>query len=309
MLGRDFRQDPTSVASYHPGVDEVPVPTTPSPSPGGLTYAGAAAALTTRRAALIARWMQGYQDSRLRLPRRLDLDELSGAAEGLCEALGAGLGDSDATPGHGALREAEKRVAFIGGSFGMAGASAFDLSAFVLALRDALAVDAASEAEQTALVGLFDWFCALALEGFATSREDALRLRHRDELERGTPLVMITHELPAALLVGDPDRAVLESIFGRLLLSIVRVGARAVIVDGQGLTRATDERVLESLTTFARHRKVEAGVLVVLTGLPPDAEASWQEACGPTTRHQLVERFDDAVATALAAYGLKVGKR
>jgi hypothetical protein len=276
------------------------------------TYAGAAAALRTgdgRREALIARWMQGYQDSRLRLPRRLDLSELSGAAEGLCEALGAGLGEPDAAPGHGPLREAEKRVAFVGGSFGMAGASAFDLSGFVLALRDALVVEAASEPEKVALAGLFDWFCALALEGYATSREDALRLRHRDELERGTPLVMITHELPAALLVGDPDRAVLESVFGRLLLSVVRVGAKAVILDGQGLTRAADERVLESLSSFARHRKVAGEVLVVLTGLPPDAEAAWKEACGETTRHQLVERFDDAVATALAAYGLKVGKR
>jgi hypothetical protein len=286
-------------------VDEVRVPTTPLPA----RYVGAAAALTTRRPALIARWMQGYQDSRLRLPRPLDLDQLSGSAEGLCEALGAGLGDPDARPGHGALREAEKRVAFVGGSFGMAGASAFDLSAFVLALRDALAVEAASEDERSALVGLFDWFCALALEGYATSREDALRLRHRDELERGTPLVMITQDLPAALLVGDPDRAVLESVFGRLLLSIVRVGAKAVILDGQGLTRAADARVLESLTAFARHRKVETGVLVVLTGLPPDAEAAWKDACGPSTRHQVIERFDDAVAAALAAYGLKVGKR
>jgi hypothetical protein len=282
-------------------VDEAPVPTP--------AYAGAAVALTRRREALIARWMKGYQDSRLRLPRRLDLSELSGAAEGLCEALGAGLGEPDATPGHGALREAEKRVAFVGGSFGMAGASAFDLSAFVLALRDALVGEAASEPEKVALVGLFDWFCALALEGYATSREDALRLRHRDELERGTPLVMVTHELPAALLVGDPDRAVLESVFGRLLLSVVRVGAKAVILDGQGLTRAADERVLDSLSSFARHRKVAGDVLVVLTGLPPDAEAAWKDACGEATRYQIVERFDDAVAVALAAYGLKVGKR
>ena len=285
-------------------MDEVPVPTTP------LVYRGAALALTTRRVDLIARWMQGYQDSRLRLPRRLDLDELSGAAEGLCEALGAGLGDSDATPGHGALREAEKRVAFIGGSFGMAGASAFDLSGFVLALRDALAAFAASVEERAALVELFDWFCALALEGYATSREDALRLRHRDELERGTPLVMITHDLPAALLVGDPDRAVLESVFGRLLLSVVRVGAKAVIIDGSGLTRAADERVIDSLSSFARHRKVAGGaVLLALSGLPSDAEAAWKDACGEGTRHEIIERFDDAVTAALAMYGLKVGKR
>ena len=277
--------------------------------PAVSAYPGASAALSGRREALIARWMHLYMTSRLRLPRRVDLDELSGAAQGLCEALGAGLAEPGAAPGHGALREAEKRVAFVGGSFGMAGASAFDLSAFVLALRDALATEAASEDERAQLVGLFDWFCALALEGYATSREDALRLRHRDELERGTPLVMITHELPAALLVGDPDRTVLESVFGRLLLSIVRVGAKAVIIDAAGLTRAADERVVEALTGFARHRKVAGEVLVVMTGLPSDAEAAWKDACGEGARCEVKERFDDAVTTALAAYGLKVGKR
>lgn len=270
-------------------------------------YPGASAALSARRDALIARWMAGYQSSRLRLPRHVDLDELSGAAQGLCEALGAGLGEPGAAPGHGALREAEKRFAFVGGSFGMKGTSAFDLSAFVLALRDALAEQAASTEERALLVELFDWFCALALEGYATSREDALRLRHRDELERGTPLVMITHELPAALLVGEPDRAVLESVFGRLLLSVVRVGAKAVIVDGAGLTRAADERVLEALSGFARHRKVAGAVLVVLSGLPPDAERPWREACGD--RCEVIERFEDAVVAALAASGQKVGKR
>jgi hypothetical protein len=271
-------------------------------------YPGASAALATRRAELIARWMQGYQSSRLRLPRPVDLNELSGAAEGVCEALGAGLGEPGAAPGHGALREAEKRVAFVGGSFGMAGASAFDLSAFVIALRDALASEASSTDERARLVELFDWFCALALEGYATSREDALRLRHRDELERGTPLVFVTHELPAALLVGDPDRTVLESVFGRLLLSVVRVGAKAVIVDASGLTRAADERVVDAVSSFARHRKVAGAVLVVLTGLPSDAEKAWREACGEGTRVEVFERFEDAVKAALAANGQKIGK-
>ncbi len=272
-------------------------------------YVGAAAALSAGRPALIQRWLDRYQGSRLRLPGVVDLDQLGGAAQGLCEALAAGLGEPGAEPGHGALREAEKRVAFVGGSFGMAGSSAFDLSAFVFALRDALAEQAASGPERAALVTLFDWFCALALEGYTTSRAEAQRLRHRDELERGTPLVMLTPELPVTLLVGEPDRAVLESVFGRLLLSVVRVGAKAVIVDGAGLTKATDERVLEALGSFAHHRKVAGAVLVVLSGLPGDAEPAWRRACGDQTRTEVVERFEDAVAAALGASGQRISKR
>jgi hypothetical protein len=280
------------------------------------SYPGASSALRTRRVDLVARWMAGYQGSRLRLPGTVDLDQLSGYADGLCEALEAGLAEPGTAPGHGAMREAEKRFAFVGGAFGMARASAFDLSAFVLTLRDALFESAAAPAERVALASIFDWFCALALEGYATSREDALRLRHRDELERGTPLVMLTPELPVVLLVGEPDRAVLESVFGRLLLSVVRVGAKAVIIDGGGLVRATDERVLDALSTFTRHRKVAGQVLVVLANLPPDAEKVWRETAthmgdpgDARMRVEVIERFEDAVSTALAAYGLKVGKR
>jgi hypothetical protein len=301
MSAGDFRQDRYPPASYSQQVSEAE------------SYRGASAALHTRRPELVARWMAGYQSSRLRLPRELNIEELAGSADGLCEALEAGLAEPGTAPGHGSMREAEKRFAFVGGSFGMAGASAFDLSAFVLTLRDALSEQAASPEERAALVELFDWFCALALEGYATSREDALRLRHRDELERGTPLVMLTPELPVVLLVGEPDRAVLESVFGRLLLSVVRVGAKAVIIDGGGLVRAGDERVLDALSTFTHHRKVVGAVQVVLCNLPPDAEAAWREAASdpaePRMRVDVIERFEDAVSTALAAYGLKVGKR
>jgi hypothetical protein len=260
-------------------------------------FTGASRALAERRGEILERWLAGYQSSRLRVPRPVDLRELGGTAEGILEALAAGLSEPGAAPGHGALREAEKRVAFAGGSFGMlGGASAFDISALIVALREVLVAEAASPAEAAGLTRLFDWLAALALEGYATSREQALRLRHRDALDRGTPVVMITPELPAALLVGEPDRTVLEGAFGRLLLSIVRVGARACIIDAGGLVRAADPVVLDSLCSFARHKKVAHGVHIILCGLPGDAEPAWIDAIGDPARCTLVERFDDAVA-------------
>jgi hypothetical protein len=270
-------------------------------------FAGAARALAERRAEVQKRWLAAYDASRLRVPRPVDLRELEGTAQGILDGLAAGLGEPGAGPGHGALREAEKRVAFAGGNFGMVGATAFDLSALVLALRDVLLAEAKDAAEADALRTIFDWLCALALEGYASSREQALRIRHRDALDRGTPVVMITPDLPVAFLLGDPDRTVLEGAFGRLLLSIVRVGARAAIVDGGGLTRAIEPAVLDALTAFSQHRKVQGAVTLILSGLAPEAERTWRETIGPGPV-EVVERFEDAVQKGLQIAGQKISR-
>src|SRR6185503_11346622 len=107
-------------------------------------------------------------------------------------------------------------------------------------------------------------------------------------------------ELPAALLVGEPDRGVLESVFGRLLLSTVRVDARAVVIDGGGLANPLAPPVLEALAVFANHKKVK-GLLTVLCGLPPPAEGEWTAVFPAAARVVCAERFDDAVAQAVAA--------
>ncbi len=253
---------------------------------------------------MVERWLSGYGRSLLRVPRPVDLRELSGMAEVIAEALAGAFGEPNCVPGGGPLREAEKRVAFAGGSLGMNGAGAFDVTAFVLALRDVLVGEATSDDERAQLRTLFDWFTALAAEGYSTSREDAARMRHRDALERGTPVVMITQELPAALLVGEPDRAVMEGTFGRLLLAVVRSGARAVIIDATGLVRAVDPHVLDALSGFASHRKIAGHLQLVFVNVPTEAEAEWKEAVAPSTP-AFTERFDDAVTQALAGQKLR----
>jgi hypothetical protein len=241
---------------------------------------------------LVERWLAAFAGSRLRVPGGIDARALRGSAIGIIDALLPALAEPEHGPGASSLREAEKRIAFAGGAIGMAGGGAFDVSAFLISLRDALA--------RPELAPLFDWFVALAMQGFATSREEALRLRHRDSLERGTPVVMITRELPAALLVGEPDRTVLEHTFGRLLLSIVRVGARAVIIDGGGLSAPTDPAVLEALEVFGAHRKV-AQVRTILSDLTTEAAELWRASFPPGAAVSVVERFDDAVALARVA--------
>lgn len=270
-------------------------------------FEGAGRALRERRPAVVEQWLAGYGRSLLRLPRPLDLRELAGMADIVTEALAGALGEPDCMPGGRPLREAEKRIAFAGGSLGMSGASVFDVTALMISLRDVLLAEASSDGERRALAALFDWFCALAAEGFTKSREDAVRMRHRDTLERGTPVVMIAAELPAAFLLGEPDRAVLEATFGRLLLAVVRVGAKAAILDGGGLARAQDPPVLDALAAFAKHRKIAGSVLLALSNVPADAEGEWTRtitAAGTTL--VLCERFEDAVEKGLAAGGRRI---
>jgi hypothetical protein len=274
-------------------------------------FPGASAALAPAegRRALVDRWLQAYERSLMRLPRPIDLRTLGSSAEGVLDALAVGLADADGAPGHGPMREAEKRFAFLGGNFGTDGGSAFDIVALVLALRDVLTLEAIAPPERAALAKLFDWLAALALEGYVTSRVDSIRQRNRDALDRGTPVVMITPELPAALLVGEPDRMVLEGAFGRLLLSVVRVGARAVIIDATGLMRSADAALLDSLSSFGRHRKVAGAVQLIVVGVTGDAVGAWTDAIGGADKLLVVERFEDAVDAALAASGLKIGRR
>jgi hypothetical protein len=263
-----------------------------------LTFAGAARALTERRPAVVERWLASYGRSALRLPGSVDLRELQGIADTIASALGQALSEPGCAPGASVLREAEKRIAFAGGSMGMSRRSGFDVAAFIYALREALSEEAADDAEREGLSHLADWFCALAFEGYSVSREDALRLRHRDALERGTPVVLLGPELPAAFLVGDPDRSVMEATFGRLLLLVVRVGARAVLIDAGGVGRPSEPPVLDALTSFAQHRKVGGKIAVVVAQLPTSAEEDWKKCLPPDGEIIFQERFEEALARA-----------
>ena len=261
-------------------------------------FDGAARALRERSAAVVDRWLAAYSRSSMRLPGPVDLRALLAPATGIAAALALAIAEPGCAPGSPFLRETEKLLAFAGGSFGMLGASAFDVAAFTTTLRDVLLDEAAEPHERSELGRLFDWLGALALEGYASSRLDALRLRYRDSLDRGTPVVMITRELPAALLVGEPDRTVLETVFGRLLLAVVRVDAKALLLDGSGLSAPEAPAVLDALGAFARHPKL-AAVICFLVGLPGPAEAVWKDRFPARVQVVTEERFDDAVARAL----------
>ncbi|MBI4509450.1 MAG: hypothetical protein HY698_07420 [Deltaproteobacteria bacterium] len=270
------------------------------------TFTEAARALRERHAAVLEKWLGLFVSSPLRLLGPRNTSEVQSLAEGVAGGLAEGLADPTCAPGSACLRDAEKQLAFVGGVLSAAGATSFDVMAFVLGLREALRVEVSQVAEREALSSLFDWLAAVTLEGACASRDDSVRLRHQSSLERGTPVVQLTEEIPAVMLVGEPERSVLESIFSRLLFAAVRVGARVVVIDGSGLACQADERVLDVLGLFARHGSVAGKVSLVMSGIGDDAEGKWREAMPASVETWWEERLDRAIQRALGLMGLSI---
>lgn len=207
-------------------------------------------------------------------------------------------GDLGARPGSPILREVERAAAFGGASLAVTGASGFDIAAAVNALGEVL-VERAPEAAGR-VRELFAWLTVIALDAFATAGRQRERERVDEQLEAGTPVVLVTPEVPAALLVGAPSAGTLDTVFGKLVMLVVRVGAGAVVIDTTGLADPAAPAVLDALAHFLGHRKV-AAVEVVVVGFHSDTAAgAWKklaEDAGVALR--TFPRFDDAVARAL----------
>jgi hypothetical protein len=270
-----------------------------------VTFAKAAAALSDEGRNLVDRWLERFAASPIRIPRPFDLATLRGAASKLVTELAWALAQDGIRPGSPILRESEKQLGFLGGILAALGASAFDVVALGSSLRDLLVGAVETEPERRALTTLFEWFGAVTLDSYASSREDSLRLKHREAMERGMPVVMIARELPAAFLVGEVDHALLETTYGRLVLSIVRVGAAAVVIDATGLAQPMSKEVLDATRGLAQHPKLGSVVLIV-TGLSPEAEKAWAEVLEGMAPHFFEERLDDAVSRALALGGKQI---
>ena len=257
------------------------------------------------RGGFVDRWVARYLASTLRLPGAIDHETVVGVARLVTDDLALGLSENT-RPGDPRLREVEKRIAFAAGALGVR-SGAFDVAAFVDALRDEL-VAVAPTVEHDGLRALGDWFVALALESYSRSREDAMRAHHRDALER-TPIILLSEELPALLLVGEPDRVVLTGAFGRLLLAIVRVGAKAILLDAQAVNDQASPTLLEPLGVLASHKKVAGRVTPVCVGIAPKSVEPWRDVFEAAPEVVFAETFEEGQAKALALSGWELTRR
>lgn len=229
---------------------------------------------------------------------------------GLVEALAVAVssGADQLRPGSHALRDLEKATAFAGASLAAGGATGFEVAALLLALRDAVLEH--TELELTRPVeGLFEWLTVVALDSFATAGRHAAAERAAEQLEQGTPVVLLTSEIPAVFLVGAPTEDALDSIFARAVLLVVRVGAPCLIVDVSGLTDASAAPVRSAFERLLGHRRMSTVEMLVVGGAV-DLVRRWRDlAHGHQVTLRDFERVDTALSHAFQRAGLNVIRR
>ena len=282
--------------------------------------------LREQHAVLLDRWVEAYLASPLRMPHPLDPQAVSRLVSPILECLADALGPSaegrptsaspaqephqspasSLVPGSTMAREVEKAAALVG-ALHATDATGFDVSALFYALRDLFAAAPLDPDERAALVRFAEWLSAVACDSFASARVQAERERWREQLEDGTPVVLLAPELPAAFLVGRPDGVLLDSVLSRLLLLVVRVGARAALIDAAGMADPARPEVLEALGRFLSHRKISGSVALVAVGLRDEAEQAWHElAHASATDLSFETYFDRALERALGAGGYRL---
>ena len=246
-------------------------------------WAPLAARLAADSATWLRRWIEAYERSPVRLPHPVDREELGSlfrpVLEGLAEAASPGPhpgARAELVAGSAATRELEKSMTFAAAALGARGHSAFDVSAAVFALRDVLLPLTGGSARDEFL-WFCEWLAALGADALATSRERALRECYQSELEEGTPLVFLSAEIPALFAVGRPEAAALQTIFARLLLAAVRVGARSVLLDMSGYQGDFEGPFAAALERFLRHGRVAEKLAVFAVAVAPAEAPLWEE--------------------------------
>lgn len=267
-------------------------------------------ALRHRAEAVLASWAHRFERSPLRMPRPIDPRQHGAVIAGLIEALGeATLSPaSELRPGAAAVRELEKTTTFAGAGMAAAGATGFDVAAMIVALRDAV-LEFASADEHGRVVDIFEWLVVVALDGFATAGVMSTKERADAQLEAGIPVLLITPDVPAVILLGAPSGATIDGVLARTMLLVVRTGAKALLIDVAGLADAQAPSVTESVDRFFAQPRL-AKVELLLIGAPDSAAKIWHALGarrGVTVRP--LERFDEAVAVALDRAGTLLVRR
>jgi hypothetical protein len=281
--------------------------------------------LREQQGELLKRWVEAYRASPVRMPHPLDPAAVSRLVAPILECLADALGPSPArgaetnrpppyapasvlVPGSTLAREVEKAAALVGALLASGENSGFDVSALFYALRGLFESAPLVADERTALLFFTDWLNAVACDAFAAARVQAERERWREQLEDGTPVVMAAPELPVAFLVGRPDGVLLDSVLSRLLLMIVRVGARAAVIDAAGLADPSRPELLEALGRFLSHRKVSGAVAIVAVGMRSEHERAWRDVAPSSTELSFEAHFDRALDRALSLAGYRLIK-
>ncbi len=274
-------------------------------------FAPLSAALSLRAEELVERWAKRYAASPMRVPDPAAASALAAQVAGLIDHLRCALpaaGEPPALePGAVAVRELERGVAFLGATSAATTGSGFDVGAALLSLRDVLLQELQAADARTAVSVLFDWLVVLALDSYSAAGAKAADERQLERLENGIQILRIAPELPALIMLGELDGRTLDTLFGRLLLMVVRVDARAVIVDVAGVPDTVVPGLLTAASGLFQHPKL-AAVEALIVGATEPSHPQWNDAArGCAIVH--FDRFDDAVARGLECCGYDLHRR
>lgn len=191
-----------------------------------------AESLRNRGDAVLASWTHRFERSQLRFQRAVEAKVHAGLMVPMIEALAVAVtgGAAELRAGRPLVRELERACSFTGARMATTGSSGFDVAAALISLRDAT-IEFAEADHAVALGELFEWLVVVALDAYASAGTQSVRERAAEQLEQGMPVVLITPEVPAVFLIGDPGSQVLDSVLARSLLLVVGSGARTLILD------------------------------------------------------------------------------
>jgi hypothetical protein len=269
-----------------------------------------ASTLTQARETVLASWAHRDDRGGRRGPGARPARQHAAIVGGLLEAVAVAVGGDavELRPGQPALRDLEKATVFAGATWSADGASGFEVGAVFAALRDAILEHADLELAPS-ITDLFEWLIIMALDAYATAGRRSVAERAAEQLEAGTPVVLLTPDLPAVWLVGAPTEDALDSILARAMLLVVRVGAPSLLLDVGGLADASARAVTAALGRLWAHRRMGQVELVVV-GAAADVAERWRR---DADAHRVItswfERFDDALARAARRAGVSIVRR
>lgn len=254
--------------------------------------------------------MVRFERSPTRLRRDISAKSYASAAANLIEALrvAASGGERELRPGAALTRELERACAFLGGQLSSAGASGFDVAAFLLALRDAV-LEHATPADAPAVNTMFEWLSILSLDSFATAGILSLQERTTEQLESGTPVVEIAPKVASVLFVGGPTSSTMDGLLARGSMLAIGIGSASLVVDVSGLCEQSLKLFPKTIAAFLE-REHPASIEILLVGATRSVSDACHSAATQLGRKLTsVERLDSAVEQALARSGYAIVRR
>ncbi len=260
------------------------------------------AVIRERSGEILSSWIARFERSPLRFRRATKAATHTAQVSNLIEALVVAAGTGELKPGSDATRELERSAAFLGAQFASEGATAFDIAALLLELRDVLGGIVSAE-DSIRMTRLFEWLTVVACDTFAASGLQSLRERVNDQLELGTPIVELLPKVPAVFLVGAPNASVIDGLLSRAWMLAVGTGAPCLIVDTGGLAESGEHNFDVGYKGFLE--QAEGSVLQVLlsNSRRPLRERTAAATLERGLAFQHFDRLDSAVAHSLERAG------